>query len=80
MGESDWKIRFHMTAHKMKLLWKSRYVKIMISVFALFLADILFYAGNSAWEREGYAANGALYLADGVNIYAFIETDSIDYG
>ena len=79
MGEEDEKIKFHMAVHQIRVLWKLRYVKAIISVFALFIAGILFLTGHSIWNRNVYIVNEALYLADGSNIYAFIETDSIDY-
>ena len=79
MGEEDEKIKFHMAMHQIRVLWKLRYVKAIISVFALFIAGILFLTGHSIWNRNVYIVNEALYLADGSNIYAFIETDSIDY-
>ncbi|NBI71715.1 hypothetical protein D3Z50_11685 [Clostridiaceae bacterium] len=79
MGESDEKIKFYVATHQIKVLWKLRYVKIIISVFALIITGILLLVRHNVWKRDGYIVNEALYLADGENIYAFIETDSIDY-
>lgn len=79
MGGADERIRFHMAAHKIKILWKVKYAKIIISVFALVLTGILLFAGCGGRRKRAYAVNETLYLADGANVYAFIETDSIDY-
>ena len=61
------------------------YRKIKISIFALFLTETLFIAGCGRQNKsemailEGYTVNESLYLAEGAKLYAFIESDSMDY-
>jgi tetratricopeptide (TPR) repeat protein len=61
------------------------YRKIKISIFALFLTGILFLTGCGSQNKselaipEGYTVNESLYLAEGAKLYAFIESDSMDY-
>ncbi len=53
-----------------KILWKVKYAKIIISVFALVITGIVLFAGCGGRGKREYAVNETLYLADGANVYA----------